>query len=231
MKKLEDDALCIRLKVERVQIDIEKLCNAKSKVCTLEEDRGKEEMQSVKKSLHDLDAERLKKLENSKTTELKHAIAASLEPEILKVVSDNKAEQERLIDKYKKDLDEFKYEITQQNELQFVHQSQNIESSSRKEIEQLRNHQQSLVIELTKQYDNDFKSIQTNYIQHLNDDKQKFEESRQDIIRGNADQIKKLKDHASERMKNACDQHEFNLKRINEVQKHAINEEYRTASE
>lgn len=214
----------IKEKVEAVHNDIKKIKNAKLKLCASEESRGKATIELIQKSLNEQEKERLRKLEKLKTLELKHAIAASLEPEILKVVSDNKTEEEKLKQKHQKCLEEHQRKCTEDNEVLYLQQIQKTEETCRKEIEELRSSHNSIILDLTKQYDHDFKLAQENHIKDLNKQREAFETKRKEIVDQHIDEVETLQKSERDEIKVAQHQHEVNLRSIEDKHNLAIND-------
>ena len=219
MNQLNEDLNGIKLKIERVNFDIEKLQRTKTKIIQDEELKGKKSINDLNSNQNNSEKLQIKELERTKVHELKRSIAMSFEPEILRLVSNNKKDLEELRHSCDEQLDNFKIKIKERYQVLQAEKERQIEEIRRKQCEDFRTQQQKLIADLCADHDNNYKTLQEKHLRDCEEEDRLFEEDRKFRSAVHSKDLRKLYDEGQNKICEARSTHERKMKALEDAHK------------
>uniref|UniRef100_A0A7S2P6W4 Uncharacterized protein n=1 Tax=Leptocylindrus danicus TaxID=163516 RepID=A0A7S2P6W4_9STRA len=222
LAELKKDCRQAGEKKEKLGDEVERIYKARAEICKSENNKKVLALEDCRKGLMNMDTIRLKKLADSKMSEIRNGVAIAVEPEILNLIASNKSNLEQVQQKYVEDLSNLKAKIAKKHERELSSNADQIEKDLDSKCKGLTGQQQRLLTEMRLKCECDYKITRENHIRDMNEDRRQFNETRKSRISDNLTEIAEMQNCEMCHLNEKLSTHEKNMQSMKEDHENMI---------
>ncbi len=194
--------------------EVSKIKGAKHKICDVEEKKGNQMLINFQHKLDKGEVCRLGTLESKHIPEIKRNVGKDLEPEIMKIVNENKQKIESHRKAKEEEIQKFFSQKIEEHRTQLAHSAKVNKEKWQVKLDILLSEETQSVTATELQHSHKMQVIRNLHAKDIEDDRISFAEERSARVSQNNEELKVAKSDERSRLYKLCNNHDRKIQRL-----------------